>query len=130
MLVVKNVSICSWIMLVPEVIAVTSCLWRHRCLLLGCLLTHQMKSLYFFPLPFVTLSVPPLPVGLSHHGRSPPGRGLPVHGHIGGHRSAAFPPGPDGDLPLRCALLEETHHPAQGTSSLPVTRLFDCVVCL
>lgn len=64
----------------------------------------------------------------SHNGRSPPGRGLPVHRHSRRYRPTAVPRGSTSDLPIWSSLLEEKVHSLQGEScsrpeSSPVLRL-------
>lgn len=83
--------------------------------------SSEAGHLFFLALQFTVSFSSPLSFVHSNHGRSPPGGGLSVHRHSGGHRCAAVPPGPHWDLPLRCALLEEASHQTQGSSTLHFT---------
>ena len=48
------------------------------------------------------------------NGGGPPGSGVPVHHNTRGYRSAAVLSGPEPDLPVRSAILEETSQPHEG----------------
>lgn len=102
--------------------------WGHTFLLAFWLLADYWKLHFLFHL-FFFLCPPSVPFIVdSNHGGGPPGGGLSVHRHTGGHRSAAVPPGPHWDLPLWCALLEEAYHQTQGISTPCFTPVI-CFVC-
>lgn len=97
--------------------------------LLSSLLADGPKCLDSFLLLFLFLSSSMCSVFSlilhSNHGRSPPSGSIPVQHGSGRHKCADVPPGPHWNLPVRCAILEETYLQTQGnwTPSFSVTLL-------
>ncbi len=83
------------------------------------MLDVNSQNFHFNSFYYRTLSLPSVtPSSSSHHGRSSPGGGLPVHRHPRWHRPTAVPRGSAPDLPLWPPLLEEKVHSLQGERCL------------